>query len=421
MCLWTGADIQSASDLALSAIDLIAAIDPSELAGEELQRTVLSTERLLNAVNALSALLLERFEQEGGWALDGALSAAAWTAERTGSARAGLRSRRRQGAALARLPGVAHHARGGRLSPDHLRAVGECAHRHPDLAADADTFWVAQAEALGAEAFRLAARHWLSAADDRAKPDPADCPPAPEPVSYLHASRTLDAWLRLDGLLAPGDADVLAAALDAGVDRAQRAARDGDPSAEGKPASELRAGVLVDLAAQSMRREPSDASVPDRYRVAVVVRAGEDVVPGEAVCDAIAFRVALGAAGELLDVGRQTQRWPAAIRRAITIRDGGCVFPGCDRPPSWTDVHHCTPLGRRRRDLSGERCPRLPAPPRLHPPTTMAGRHGGRPARHPTPGRHRLQTRPLAAARPARGVTPGSPVGSALPGCARSP
>ena len=119
--------------------------------------------------------------------------------------------------------------------------------------------------------------------------------------------------------------------------------RDGDPSLEGRPVSVLRAGVLVDLAAQSMRHEPSDASIPDRYRVAVVVRPGRPTDPAEAACDAAAYRVTLDAAGEVLDVGRQTNRWPTAIRRAITVRDSGCVFPDCDRPPAWCDIHHCTP------------------------------------------------------------------------------
>ena len=94
-------------------------------------------------------------------------------------------------------------------------------------------------------------------------------------MSHLHASRTLDGWLRLDGHFAPHDADIVDAALGAGVDRLLRAAHDGDPSVDGQPVSALRAGVLVDLAAQAMRHEPSDASVPDRYRVAVVVRAGQ--------------------------------------------------------------------------------------------------------------------------------------------------
>lgn len=28
------------------------------------------------------------------------------------------------------------------------------------------------------------------------------------------------------------------------------------------------------------------------------------------------------------------------MRRALEVRDGGCVFPGCDAPPGWCDAHH---------------------------------------------------------------------------------
>jgi hypothetical protein len=111
----------------------------------------------------------------------------------------------------------------------------------------------------------------------------------------------------------------------------------------------LRAGGLVDLVAQSMRREPSDLSAPDRYRVAVVVRPGAATNPPEAACDSLAYRAVLGEKSEVLDIGHQSARWSSAIRRAVTLRDGGCVFPGCDRPPSWTDIHHCTPFSEQGR------------------------------------------------------------------------
>ena len=322
-----------------SALAIISSFDATGLNSDELAKAVLQTEQLLNAAHALSAALLERFEQDGGWALDGALSAAAWTAQRTGSARASLLSRRRQGAALVQLPAVADRARSGRLSTDHLRSIGDCVRRHPRLATDHEQIWVEQAEALGAERFRLATRHWLAAAEDQVELEPTER----AQVSTLHTSRTFEGWLRIDGLLAPHDADLVEAAIDVGVDRALRDARDGDPSVEGVAASALRAGALVDLAAQAMRHEPSDASAPDRYRVAVIVRPGESADPTDAACDAPTYRVALTADGEILDVGRQTSRWPVGIRRAITVRDRGCIFPGCDRPPSWTDIHHCTP------------------------------------------------------------------------------
>ncbi|WP_433508349.1 HNH endonuclease signature motif containing protein [Pseudonocardia halophobica] len=27
----------------------------------------------------------------------------------------------------------------------------------------------------------------------------------------------------------------------------------------------------------------------------------------------------------------------------MTARDGGCAHPGCDRPPSWCEIHHLLP------------------------------------------------------------------------------
>jgi len=59
------------------------------------------------------------------------------------------------------------------------------------------------------------------------------------------------------------------------------------------------------------------------------------------LCDANVIPIVLGSHGEPLDVGRLTRVIPTAIRRALVARDQGCAFPGCDRPPSWCDAHHC--------------------------------------------------------------------------------
>jgi hypothetical protein len=57
-------------------------------------------------------------------------------------------------------------------------------------------------------------------------------------------------------------------------------------------------------------------------------------------CDCGVVPVVLGGNSELLDVGRTSRSIPEHIRRALVIRDGGCAWPGCDRPPSWTEAHH---------------------------------------------------------------------------------
>jgi hypothetical protein len=57
-------------------------------------------------------------------------------------------------------------------------------------------------------------------------------------------------------------------------------------------------------------------------------------------CDAGIIPVLLGSRGEPLDIGRLTRVVPTGMRRALELRDGGCRFPGCDRPASWCDAHH---------------------------------------------------------------------------------
>jgi hypothetical protein len=47
-----------------------------------------------------------------------------------------------------------------------------------------------------------------------------------------------------------------------------------------------------------------------------------------------------GARSEPLEVGRATRVVSPAQRTALTVRDGGCKFPGCDRPLAWCEAHH---------------------------------------------------------------------------------
>ncbi|MET7947197.1 DUF222 domain-containing protein [Micromonospora sp. NPDC005324] len=57
-------------------------------------------------------------------------------------------------------------------------------------------------------------------------------------------------------------------------------------------------------------------------------------------CDAAILPAVLSGAGQPLDLGRQRRLITGTLRRALVLRDGGCAFPGCDRPPRWCDAHH---------------------------------------------------------------------------------
>ncbi|MGC4835364.1 DUF222 domain-containing protein [Micromonospora vinacea] len=57
-------------------------------------------------------------------------------------------------------------------------------------------------------------------------------------------------------------------------------------------------------------------------------------------CDAAILPAVLSGAGQPLDLGRQRRLITGPLRRALVLRDGGCAFPGCDRPPRWCDAHH---------------------------------------------------------------------------------
>lgn len=58
------------------------------------------------------------------------------------------------------------------------------------------------------------------------------------------------------------------------------------------------------------------------------------------LCDPDLYTIVSDSLGVPLDMGRRVRLATAAQRRMIAARDGGCVFPGCDNPASWTDAHH---------------------------------------------------------------------------------
>jgi hypothetical protein len=51
----------------------------------------------------------------------------------------------------------------------------------------------------------------------------------------------------------------------------------------------------------------------------------------------------LDAHGAVLCQGLSRRLANRAQRRALAARDRGCAFPGCTRPPAWTEAHHVIP------------------------------------------------------------------------------
>src|SRR5579859_3212064 len=57
-------------------------------------------------------------------------------------------------------------------------------------------------------------------------------------------------------------------------------------------------------------------------------------------CDCSVVRVLLDADSAVIDGGQATRKISPAMRRGLNARDGGCRWPGCDRPACWSEGHH---------------------------------------------------------------------------------
>jgi len=166
----------------------------------------------------------------------------------------------------------------------------------------------------------------------------------------LHLTKGLDGALTLDGLFDPEAGAILRTAIDA----LTRPLPDDD-----RIAPQRRADALVELARRQLDGGSLPASGGQRPHLSVTVpsaalRRAEGAPPGELEwagpivdemarrigCDAVCSTVEVDEEGMPLTVGRATRTVPSSIRRALLVRDRGCRFPGCDRPPTWTDGHH---------------------------------------------------------------------------------
>lgn len=63
----------------------------------------------------------------------------------------------------------------------------------------------------------------------------------------------------------------------------------------------------------------------------------------QVACAGTIERVVLSAQGRITRLGAPDRCFTGSQRRAIAVRDGGCVIPGCHVPAGWCEVHHVVP------------------------------------------------------------------------------
>lgn len=183
-------------------------------------------------------------------------------------------------------------------------------------------------------------------------------PPSDDDLTHPHRElrchrRKRDGALTFTGVLDSETGDTLEGLLgalakplpttDGQRDKRSRAERDGDALAEiigaaaraddstvqgGESAVLIVTATLEDLQTttrQALLDVPGCTSVESLRRLA---------------CDARLVPAIFNAAGEPLYLGRSYRHANTAQRRALAVRDNGCGFPGCTRPPKWTQPHH---------------------------------------------------------------------------------
>ncbi|MGH3703983.1 MAG: HNH endonuclease signature motif containing protein, partial [Agromyces sp.] len=125
-----------------------------------------------------------------------------------------------------------------------------------------------------------------------------------------------------------------------------RAARERD-AAEGL-VQLLRAGASVDPTRVLNDKKPSVRLVvnADSLRTGEgsgVIEGHPDRIPltdiHTGLCEGY-LPILFDAEGACLDLGRDERLFTDRQKAALAVRDGGCMHPGCTRPPSWTEAHH---------------------------------------------------------------------------------
>jgi uncharacterized membrane protein len=296
----------------------------------------------------------DRREGAAGWELP---STAHWLNWKCGLTLGAAREHVRVGRRLAELALVRERYARGELSYSKVRAITRVA-----TAANEQEL-VYLAGQMTAEHLERLVRGYRQATRDDDERDRAN---ERHRERYVSTAWADDGSLLLSGRIPPEDGALIMAALRLIQDTLRK--ESGDVPAEtserawdGWGAS--LADALVVMAESVIAGGINPAPGADRAQVVVhadaEVLAGLDpsgegrchlgdgpALPVETVqrigCDSSLVAMVDGADGAPVAVGRKTRTIPAALRRALKARDGGCVFPGCTHH-RFVDAHHIQP------------------------------------------------------------------------------
>jgi len=326
-------------------------------------------EVLLRARNLVDGELLRRLlvcDRSGEAARLGGGSTVGWLADagRLDHRHASSLVRTSRGLAD-RLPATATALSSGDITFEHARVLtravtpARVALAQSDYAggmAQAEDDLLTVAILANPETTHRAAQSWAHTLDPQAQ---AMTQAQQHEARELYLDRTYDGMLSINGRLDREAGDVLLTAI--GALATPRAAPLGGLSGDTdqRTSPQRRADALTELCQQVLTAGDLPEVTGERPHLNLTVsletleqRAGAPAAQlghtGPVVaetarrlaCDASISRIITDGKSQILDVGRRTRTIGPAMRRALVVRDGGCVHPGCDRPPSWTEGHH---------------------------------------------------------------------------------
>ncbi len=274
-----------------------------------------------------------------------------------------------QARALAENRGVGRAASQGQIGSGQARAIGKVLKGlAPQLDATqqqaAESTMLSLAKSMDADQLARSAGRVLAVVKPEATPD-EEATRRQREVEAAHQQRSLrfyheGASIRFDGSLPRLEGEKWIALLNARSEARRRTALEArDRLAESTTPEQRRADALIDLlnAASNATPEPGAGAarvivrldyqqLHDEAAAAGLIGLDQELTAGELrrlCCDAEIIPVVLGGASQPLDVGRLSRLITAPIRSTLTVRDGGCAFPGCDVRPELCEAHHIEP------------------------------------------------------------------------------